>query len=297
MTNSPPSVMLYAPASEPRKVEKACRLPTGAVILDLEDAVAPAQRPAARAWCASFLEHPTSGPERWVRINALSGFGWVDDLRAVGRPGLSGLIVPKVESSAQLAALDGALAVIEAERSLPAAGIGLIATIESPLGLSRIQSIATGPGRLVTLGFGAGDMSKLAGLEYPALEGGAAAVLDRTRVDLVLACSVARLHPPHDSVYGRYTDLEGLRQEATRARQMGFGGKHAIHPDQLAPLSECFSLGDAEIELAARIVEKYESAVACGLGAVGVDGMLVDEPIARQAQRTLNTAKGLNAHP
>lgn len=295
MTDAPPpAVMIYAPASEPAKADKACRLPTDAVILDLEDAVAPAAKPAARAWCNGFLEQPAGGPQRWVRINDLSGSDWVDDVRAVTQPGLAGLIVPKVESAGQLATLDGALAVMETERGLPTRQVQLIATIESPLGLARVGAIVNGSARLATLGFGAGDMSRLAGLDYPTVDGGALAVLDRARADLVLACARSGLHPPHDSVYGRYSDLDGLRREATRARQMGFGGKHAVHPDQLAPLSECFSVSAAEADLAARMVEAYDAAVARGLGAVGVDGILVDEPIARRARRTLAAAR--NAH-
>lgn len=294
---APPAVMLYAPAGEPAKAEKATGLPTDAVILDLEDAVAPAARPEARAWCAAFLQAPAVGPQRWVRINDLSGSEWIEDVRAATRPGLAGMVVPKVEAAAQLAMLDGALAVLEAARAIPAGRVRLIATVESPLGLARIGSIADGPPRLDTLGFGAGDMSRLAGLDYPAVEGGAVAVLDRARAELVLACARARLFAPHDSVYGRYSDLDGLRREATRARQMGFGGKHAIHPGQLEPLAECFSVTAAEAERAARMVEAYDAAVARGLGAVGVDGILVDEPIARRARQTLAAARSDRARP
>ena len=293
----PPAVMLYAPASEPAKAEKACRLPTDAVILDLEDAVAPAAKPAARAWCAGFLEARADGPPRWVRINDLAGSEWVDDVRAVTRAGLAGLIVPKVESAAQLALLDGALEVMTAERGLPARQVRVIATIESPLGLARAGSIAAASGRLATLGFGAGDMSRLAGLDYPTVEGGAVAGLDRARAELVLACARAGLHAPHDSVYGRYADLDGLRREATRARQMGFGGKHAVHPDQLGPLADCFAISAAEADLAARMVRAYDAAIARGLGAVGVDGILVDEPIARRARQTLAAARSDRARP
>jgi citrate lyase beta subunit len=289
--------MLYSPASEPTKVEKACRLPADAVILDLEDAVAPAAKPQARAWCAHFLMEPANGPQRWVRINDMSGSDWINDVLAVTRPGLSGLIVPKVESATQLAVLDGALSVIEADRGLSAMKVRLIATIESPLGLAWVDSIAAGSPRLETLGFGAGDMSRLAGLDYPTLLGGAVVVLDRARTELVLACARVGLHAPHDSVYGRYADLDGLRQEATRARQMGFGGKHAIHPSQLGPLSECFAISAAEADLANRMVQAYDAAVAEGLGAVGVDGILVDEPIARRARRTVASAGRLRADP
>lgn len=293
----PPAVMLYAPASEPAKVIKAMRLPADAVILDLEDAVAPAAKLDARTWCSQFLAEPVPGPQRWVRINDPAGTEWIDDLLAVVRPGLAGLVVPKAESAGQLRELGGALSVLERERGLAPGTVRLIATVESPLGLEQAGSIATGPDRLDTLGFGAGDLSRLTGLDYPAVEGGAIAVLDRARTELVLACARARLHPPHDSVYGRYADLEGLRREATRAKQMGFGGKHAIHPDQLAPLIECFAVTPTEADLAARMVEAYEAAVAEGLGAVGVDGILVDEPVAQRARRTLAAARSDRARP
>ncbi|HET9075595.1 MAG TPA: CoA ester lyase [Acidimicrobiales bacterium] len=293
----PPAVMLYAPAGEPAKAEKAVRLPTDAVILDLEDAVAPAAKPAARAWCARFLAEPAGGPERWVRVNDPAGPDWIDDVVAVTRPGLAGLVVPKVESAGQLARVDGALAGLERDRGMTPGAVRLIATIETPLGLRRAEAVASGSCRLATLGFGAGDLSRLAGLDYPAVEGGAVVVLDRARADLVLACARAGVHPPHDSVYGRYSDIDGLRREAVRARQMGFGGKHAIHPAQLAPLSECFAVTAAEQEQAARMVAAYDAAVADGLGAVGVDGILVDEPIAQRARRTLAAARSDRARP
>jgi citrate lyase subunit beta/citryl-CoA lyase len=279
--------MLYVPGSEPARVAKALALDVDAAIIDLEDAVASAAKDRARQVCADVLAVREPGPERWVRINDLGTSLWPDDLRAVIRAGLHGLVVPKVEAAEQLATLDGALTVLERERDLAPGSVGLIATIETPLGLSQVRGIATTGGRLQALGFGAGDFSRIAGLEYPATGGGAAAMLNWARCELVMASSLAGLHKPHDSVYGDYRDLEGLRCEAAFARQLGFGGKHCIHPDQIEPQSACFRPTEAELDQAQRMVAAYEKATAEGRGAVGVDGILVDEPIARRARQTL----------
>lgn len=282
-----PAVMLYVPGSEPARVAKALALNVDAAIIDLEDAVAPAVKDRARQLCADVLAVGEPGPERWVRINDLGTSLWPDDLRAVTRAGLHGLVVPKVEAAEQLATLDGALTVLEGERGLAPGSVGVLATIETPLGLSQARRIATTGGRLQALGFGAGDFSRIAGLEYPAIGGGAAAMLSWARCELVMASSLAGLHKPHDSVYGNYRDLEGLRREATFARQLGFGGKHCIHPAQIEPLSACFRPTDAELDQAERMVAAYEEAMAEGRGAIGVDGILVDEAIARRARQTL----------
>jgi citrate lyase subunit beta/citryl-CoA lyase len=284
-----PPVMLYVPATEPSKTAKALTLPAGAVILDLEDAVAPSAKPDARIAGASSLASPAAeGPQRWVRMNEVGGPHWIDDLIAVVRPGLDGIVVPKVESGATLTRLDGALAVLERDRGL--GPVPLLGIIETPAGFAALDDIAGASPRLKCLGFGAGDFSELTGIAYPAVNGGAAALLTWARTQLVLVSSRAGLEPPHDSVYGRYADLDGLRAEAVFARQLGFSGKHAIHPTQLAPLNEAFAIGAAEIEQARRVVEAYERALAADSGAVGVDGLLVDEPIARRARQLLERA-------
>jgi citrate lyase subunit beta/citryl-CoA lyase len=197
-------------------------------------------------------------------------------------------VVPKVESGAALTRLDGALTVLERDRGL--GPIPLLGIIETPAGFAALDDIAGASPRLKCLGFGAGDFSKLTGIAYPAVDGGAAALLTWARTQLVLVSSRAGLEPPHDSVYGRYADLDGLRAEAVYARQLGFSGKHAIHPTQLAPLNDAFTVGADEIEQARRVVEAYERALAAGSGAVGVDGLLVDEPIARRARQLLERA-------
>lgn len=295
MSDSLPAVMLYVPGSEPARVAKALALEVDAVIIDLEDAVAPAAKDRARRLGADILSAREHGPERWVRINDLETSLWPDDLRAVTRAGLHGLIVPKVESAGQLATLDGALTILERERDLAPGSVGLLATIETPEGLSRARPIAAAGGRLRALGFGAGDFSRIAGLDYPATDGGAAAMLSWARCELVMASALAGLHKPHDSVYGNYRDPEGLRREAAFARQLGFGGKHCIHPAQVEPLRACFWPTEAELDQAERMVAGYEKALAEGRGAVGVDGILVDEPIARRARQTLERVRRADA--
>jgi citrate lyase beta subunit len=289
--------MLYAPASEPAKARRALDVTTGAVIFDLEDAVAPAARAAGRAWCAAALDQPASGPERWVRINDLAGDLWFEDLVAVARPGLAGIVAPKVESDLALACLDGALGALETDRHLPVQSISLIATIETPCGLARVDAIAGSSTRLTALGFGAGDFCHHVGIGYPPSDAGTACLLDRVRAELVLASARAGLHPPHDSAYGVLDDVAGLTAEAVRAREMGFGGKHAVHPRQVGPLAACFTATAEELRRAECVVAAYDEATAKGIGAIAVDGILVDEAIARIARSTLDTDRGTRARP
>jgi citrate lyase beta subunit len=293
MTTSPfPRVMVYVPGSEPAKLEKSRDFIVDAVIVDLEDSVAPRAKASARAKCARELAHQRARGQRWVRVNDPASEEWVPDLRAIVGAGLDGIIVPKVEDAQQLEELDAALSGLERERELEVRSIPLLATIETPVGLENLRSITRATPRLRCLGFGAGDFSRVVGVEFPATSGGALTLLDRVRTDIVLASSLAGLEKPHDGVFGDFRDLEFLRQEATRARQMGFGGKHAIHPLQLATLMECFAPRAEEVERARAIVSAYESSIAQGQGATSVDGHLVDKAtferaleIVRYAQR------------
>jgi citrate lyase beta subunit len=238
------------------------------------------------------LAHTKAYGQRWVRVNDLAGEGWLADVTAVVGPGLDGIIVPKTEDARRLEELDAALLELERDRELATRSIPLLATIETPVGLDNLRSITRATPRLRCLGFGAGDFSRVVGVEFPATSGGALTLLDRVRTDIVLASSLGALEKPHDGVFGDFRDLALLSQEATRVRQMGFGGKHAIHPLQLPMLMECFAPRVDEVDRARKIVTAYESSIANGQGATSVDGHLVDKAtferaleIVRYAQR------------
>ncbi len=286
-----PRVMVYVPASDAVKLQKSREFKVDAVIFDLEDSVAPLAKEAARVECAHELTHEKAYGQRWVRVNDLAGEEWSSDIAAVVGPGLGGIIVPKTEDAQLLEELDAALLKLERERELQIHSIPLLATIETPLGLDNLRNITRATPRVRCLGFGAGDFSRIVGVEFPATSSGAVTLLDRVRTDIVLASSIASLEKPHDGVFGDFRDLDGLSQEASRVRQMGFGGKHAIHPLQLPTLMECFAPQVEEVERAQKIVAAYESSIAEGRGATSVDGHLVDKATFERALEVVRYAQ------
>ncbi|MGH3732020.1 MAG: HpcH/HpaI aldolase/citrate lyase family protein [Acidimicrobiales bacterium] len=272
-----PRVMVYVPGSDSAKLQKSRDFDVDAVIVDLEDSVAPSAKASARAECARELTQSKRRGQSWVRVNDLGGDEWLDDIAAVVLPGLDGIIVPKTESAGQLEELDSALLGLERERELAPRSILLLATIETPVGMDNLPGITQSTPRLRCLGFGAGDFSRVVGVEFPATSGGSVTMLDRVRTDIVLRSSLASLEKPHDGVFGDFRDLALLAHEATRARQMGFGGKHAIHPLQIPILMECFAPRADEVDRARKMVAAYEASVAKGQGATSVDGHFVDK--------------------
>ena len=165
------AAMLYVPGSDERKLAKIEQLDGSAYILDLEDAVAPQAKPAARRLVAATLQRGSSRAELWVRVNPGASGLLVDDLEAVVAPGLDGIILPKVESAADVATVDALLGALERSRGMTLGSVSLIATIETAAGLGRVDEIAGASPRIACLGFGAGDFSLDLGLDWPP-EGG-----------------------------------------------------------------------------------------------------------------------------
>jgi len=236
-----------------------------AALIDLEDAVPPDQKARARGLAAEAL----AGRAGWVRVNRPGTEDCAADLAAVG--GLaSGLRLPKVESAADVAwvreRLDG--------RDIP-----LTAAVESAPAVLGALEIASAPG-VVNLAFGNVDF----GLELNLDPSDDLATL-YARSHLVLASRAAGVEPPSDGVWVRYRDLDGLRAEALRARRLGFFGKSAIHPDQVAIINEVFSPTPEELDWAQRVVAAFE---ASGGAATRLEsGEMIDVPVAERARRLL----------
>jgi citrate lyase subunit beta/citryl-CoA lyase len=287
--------MLYVPGADQRKLDRVAQIPAPAFILDLEDSVARSVKLEARERVQGLLG---SGLRRrlYVRINSLDSGLAFDDLEAVVRPGLTGLVIPKVESAAELHLLDRLLGALEARYGLFAGSVELIALVETVPGCERVREIARSSPRLRCLGFGAGDFSLDLGLEWPA-SGGPSATLLHAKVELVLASRLAGLDPPHDGVYPDFRDPEGLRAEAEQARRLGFWGKHAIHPDQVSVIAGVFIPSEQEVAQARRIVEAFEWSERQGVAAIQIDGRLIDYPVAERARRLLELVRGSGSQP
>lgn len=286
--------LLFAPATSARHVEKALSGATGTdgVILDLEDAIAIAEKPAARITARQTIEALAAsdalerGPAVYVRVNGMTTPYAYDDFCAIVGVGLAGVVLPKTESAEQLATADWLLRQLERARGLPEGGIDLMPIIETAAGIARLAEIATATPRVHRLNFGAGDYSLDTNMTWTAGHEG----ILWARIQVVNASRAAELEPPLDTVYARLDDMEGFEREADQARRLGFQGKACIHPRQVAAANSVFTPGFEEVERARRIVQAFAAAEASGVASFQVDGQFVDYPIAYKAQRTLEIA-------
>jgi citrate lyase subunit beta/citryl-CoA lyase len=279
---------LFAPGNHPRRVEKALTLGADAVILDLEDAVANAEKVATRAIVVEALRRPR--PCRgYVRVNALSTAWSHGDFVAVVAEGVDGIVLPKVESAADLQTAEWLLTTLEREHGLPEGRIDLIPIIETAAGYCNVGEIARAARRTRRLSFGAGDFTLDLGLTWSADE----SELLPYRSTLVAQSRAAGLEPPLDTVWVSLTDREGFARSVQRAQQLGFQGKLCIHPDQVPVVNECFRPSEKELSHARRVLEAFAQAERDGLAAIQVDGQFVDYPIVYRAQRLIERADAI----
>jgi len=281
---------LFAPGNHARRVEKALTLDTDAVILDLEDAVATAEKPATRETIAAALERPRRGL-LYVRINAVDTEFCYGDLVAIVRRGLDGVILPKVESTAGLATVDWLLAQLERDCGLPPGGIDLIPIIETARGLDRLGAILAAGTRVRRVAFGAGDFTLDVNMAWSRDE----AELAHARATIVTASRAAGIEAPLDTVWVDLPDRYGLEASARTALGFGFQGKMCIHPDQIAIVNRVFTPSDEEIAFAERVAAAFVKAEAEGSAAIQLDGKFIDYPIVYRAQRVLQRISAIRA--
>ncbi len=284
---------MFAPGNHARRVEKVFTLGADAVILDLEDAVALAEKPATRETVVTALKSEARGkgaaPRGYVRVNDISTEFCHGDVNTIVGPWLDGIVLPKVETPDQLLTIDWLVAQLERERGLEAGAIDLMPIIETGTGVANARAIAAAGTRTRRLSFGAGDYTKDMRMNWTLGEDELAAA----RAEVVLASRVAGLEPPVDTVWIHVKDTAGCEASAVRVRDMGFQGKLCIHPDQVAPVNAVFTPTDDEIAFAKKIVSAFTEAEAAGLASIQVDGYFVDYPIVDQAQRTLDLAAAI----
>jgi citrate lyase beta subunit len=283
--------MLFVPASAAEKLPKIQALNADAFILDLEDSVAPSQKQIARDNARQTVEQFGSRIHLYVRVNSPRSSLIVPDLESVTTHGLAGLSLPKVEGPDDVLAVDQMLSDLEHDRKLSVGAIRLIVTIETVAGIRNCRAIARSSRRIRALCFGAGDLRLQLGVAAEKTVTAPNPALVFGMCELVYASVEVGLDAPHD---GAYTDIEnrdGVYREALFARSIGFGGKHAIHPNQLVPISNAFRTDGAALERAERIVEAYDLAVSRGLGAIRFEDELIDFPLAEAARAVLDHSR------
>ena len=280
--------LLFAPAIHSRHVEKALSGPADGVILDLEDAIAVAEKPAARQAARHALASRgvSGGQQVYVRVNGLTTPFTYDDLREVVGPGLDGIILPKTESAAQLAIVDWLLTQLERAAGLAEGSVEVMPIIETAAGVAQLTEIASASPRVRRLNFGAGDFSLDTNMTWTAGHEG----ILWARIQLVIASRAAGLEAPLDTVYAQLADDDGLRMEADQAKRLGFQGKACIHPRQVDIVNAVFTPGAAEIAQARAIVDAFAEAEAQGVASIRIGGQFIDYPVAARAQRTLDLA-------
>ena len=289
---------LFAPGNHPRRVEKAFTVGADAVILDLEDAVASAEKPAAREAVAAALAQPRRC-RGYARVNAPSTPYCYADLVAVIGQGIAGLVLPKVESAADLHAIDWLIANLERERGVAIGSIDLIPIIETAVGMQRIDRVVQARGlrpyegrwRVRRLAFGAADYAAEVGLA-PGLD---ELELGDARARVVLASRAAGLEGPLDSPWFHLRESEAFARALERSRRGGFQGRLCIHPDQVQAVNAAYAPSREEVERAERIVAAFDAAEASGAAAIQVDGQMIDYPIANRARAVLEAAREIDA--
>jgi citrate lyase subunit beta/citryl-CoA lyase len=257
---------LFVPGNRPDRFAKACAAGADAVIIDLEDAVAPSDKAAARDalanWLGSEEAHANKVPIL-VRINCINSGCFGDDLRLCRTPGIAGVVLPKAERVADVAAASP--------------GTPVYPLIETMTGFSHITELAAAP-RVSRLLFGTIDFKLDMGIDGDRDE------LLFFRSQIVLASRMAGLLPPVDGVTVELDDYAKIEDDANYARRIGFGGKLCIHPNQVPVVNRSFMPSQQRIDWANRILHAAEAA---GGGAVAVDGKLIDRPVVVMAQRVI----------
>jgi citrate lyase subunit beta/citryl-CoA lyase len=281
----PLRALLFAPGNHPRKLVKVGTFGADAIVLDLEDAVADAEKDAARTMVRDALETYDAQTVVVVRVNGPDTGRLEDDVRAVVSSGLDCIMVPKIDRPEVLPELDTLLAALERERGIEQGTIRLLALIETAKGVVCCEEIAAqAPARLQTLIFGLGDFTVELGIDITP----DATELLYARSRVAVAARAAGLPQPIDGPYLDLQNIDGLVADSLRSRQLGFQGRIVIYPPHVEPAQRAYSeLSDDEVEQARRIVEAFEGAEAEGSASIQVDGRFVDYPIYRRAVHKL----------
>lgn len=284
---------LFTPGDSERKLAKGLTSAADVLLVDLEDAIAPDAKEAARDMTAGFLADQ-AGSERgrkiYVRINDLE-CGLADgDLEAVIPARPDGIMLPKAKSGADIATLAAKLDDLEQKSGIaPGSTDILVLAIETPEAILNITSFHDGSPRVTGYTWGAEDLAAIVGAKANRDGDGRYSAPFALARNLCLMAAASAGIDAIDTVYVDFRDLEGLERDAREAARDGFAGKMAIHPDQVAVINTAFTPSADEIEHAHRIVAAFEENP--GAGAVGLDGKMVDRPHLVMAERTLERAR------
>ena len=288
----PTRTLMFVPSNRASMVQRAHQTPADVIVLDLEDAVPPAEKAAARETVRASIESlHAAGKTVHVRVNNLETKLTRDDLAAVVGPGLQALLYPKAQSGQEIRDLDVLIREQEYHKDGVTPGdTALIPMIETARAVLRCEDIARASSRIVGLALGGEDYC--ADLGVPRTKDGRE--LEYIRRTMVHVCA-AYGQRPLDGIYAVLGDEEGLRADAAYARSIGMKGKYIVHPEQVAPVNEVFSPTTQEIDAARQLLAEFEAGVAAGHGTVRIAGQMVDVPIANRARELIAYAEAIRS--
>ena len=284
--------VLFVPAMVSRFVERAPNTDADVVCLDIEDSVPPDEKPKARDAAAGAIESiERTGYALWVRVNGFTTGLLEDDLSAVVRPGLDGILLPKSDSAEVVRRADNYLTLLEKQRGLAEGSVSIAALVETASGVMRSGEICEASPRLTGVAFGAEDLATDMGIQRTR-DG---EEIRWARAQVAMAAHAAGL-VAIDTPEPDYTDLDYLEKECELARSLGYLGKLCIHPDQVTVANRAFFPTVRELDEARSIVELFErEGIARGRAAIPANGKMIDTPIYSRARRLIEWAEKAQA--
>jgi citrate lyase subunit beta/citryl-CoA lyase len=277
--------LLFVPGNRQRMLERAPRAGADAIVIDLEDAVPTADKREARTLVRTQLPKMiASGVPVFVRVNNVRTGLTRDDVMAVVRPGLAGVVHPKTDAPQDLRDLDVLLREAELKHKVRPGDIRVIPLIESPIAVLHCEAIALASDRVIALSLGGEDYSTALGVTRDA-----AGLAHARGVIATVAAAFGIL--AIDTPFPDTKDARGLVAEAKLAKSIGFKGKYLIHPDQAAPVNAAFAPSKDEVVFAKRVVAAAAEAAKKRRGAVALDGVMIDAPIVTRAQGIIALAE------
>lgn len=279
--------MLFVPGNNPKMMTSCGFFGSDSIIFDLEDAVSPAEKDAARLLVKQAITNvELCGCEVIVRINALDGDLWQRDLEAIVPQKPSLIMLPKTNCKSDILTLDKALSDLEKKFSLEAGSVRILALIETALGVENAYEIASASDRVEAIFLGAEDLT--ADLHCKRTKESNEIAYARGR--MVVAARAAGVEV-YDTPFTDVNDDEGIVVDAAYAKSLGFTGKASISPRHISAINRCFSPTQAEVDYAHEVLEAIEEAKRLGKGAIALHGKMVDAPIVNRAKQTIEAAE------
>jgi citrate lyase subunit beta/citryl-CoA lyase len=284
-----PRSFLFVPADSERKLEKARSSPADALILDLEDSVAPENRPKARGLSREYMK--SRGRQAlWVRVNPVGSADYRADIEAIVASAPDGLIIPKPDSPAALHTLDKDVSALEVKHGVTERHIKVLpVATETPTAVTTLMEYRNPPPRLAALTWGAEDLSAAVGAATSREPDGEFVFTYKVVRSLCLIAAKAAGVDAIETLHADFRDLPGLERAARLAQRDGFSGMIAIHPDQVEIINAAFTPTESDVAYARRVV----AAFASGAGVASLDGKMLDQPHLKQAQHVLALSEAI----